>query len=214
MTLIHGPKKVPSPNLPNKKLAAAKKYGKKAGAMAAKGGIRIAEELAGIRFDPAPAYLFYVSISGKIVALFTGCEGIQMTRAVEEYREGGLNDSVHLLPGPISAGRLTLRRGVSISRVLWDWFTEGLYNCKVEKVSMSVIQGTPGIDPLVLAGKTGVGIVKMWDIEDAYPVSYSISSLDVKSTDQVAIESVEIACRTITLSKTVATPMSISAAIF
>ena len=75
-------------------------------------GIRLAESLIGIRFDPAPAYLFYVSISGLIVGLFTSCDGISVKREVEEVKEGGLNDQVHVLPGPIKAGRITLKRGV------------------------------------------------------------------------------------------------------
>lgn len=174
-------------------------------------GLREMEKLIGIRFDPAPAYLFYVTISGLMIGLFTSCEGIRVSRAVEELREGGLNDQVHTLPGPVTAGRITLKRGLSVSRELWGWFTEGLYDVKVKRQHMSIIQGAPGMSALSALGMEGPGIVKNWDLEGAYPVSWSLSSLDVNSTNQVAIESIEIAFRTITLSKIAGTPMSPSA---
>lgn len=207
MSLIHGPKMPPSA-LMGGELSAVLDQAKSAVGMTL---MREMENLVGIRFDPAPAYLFYVSISGLMVALFTACEGVRVSRSVEEVREGGLNDQVHTLPGPMSAGRVTLKRGLSVSRELWGWFTEGIYDCKVKRQHMSIVQGAPGMSALAAIGMKGPGIVKNWDLEGAYPVSWSLSNLDVSNTSQVAIESVEIACRTITLSKIVGTPMSPSA---
>ncbi|MEA4909118.1 MAG: phage tail protein [Chloroflexi bacterium] len=207
MSLLHGPKKPPSPNAPGLTDGLLDKAVGAVGVSA----IRMAERLLGIRFDPAPAYLFYVSISGVPVALFTACEGLQVKREVEEVHEGGLNDQVHVLPGTVSAGRITLRRGLTVSRELWDWFAEGLYDCKVKRVNMSVTQGGPGMSALGAAGKGGPGVVKSWNIEGAYPVSWSLSSLDVNNTTQAAIESVEIACKSLSLSRVVGTPMSPSA---
>lgn len=205
MSLIHGPKIPPSTSLLGGELSAALDQAKSAVGMTL---IREMEALIGIRFDPAPAYLFYVSISGLMVALFTGCEGVRVARSVEEVHEGGLNDQVHSLPGGLSAGRVTLKRGLTVSRELWDWFTEGIYDCKVKRQHMSIVQGAAGMSALSMVGVKGPGTVKSWDLEGAYPVSYALSSLDVSNTNQVAIESVEIACRTISLSKIVGTPMS------
>lgn len=210
MSLIHGPKKAPtaasSPSMLKKAGNYAKNKAIQSGGLAA---IRAAEELLGVRMDAAPAYLFYVSISGMIVALFTGVDGIEVKRHTEEVEEGGLNDGVHILPGPVKAGRITLKRGISINRTLWDWFNKGLYDCKVERYNVSVIQGAPGLSPVgSLMDKSGNGIIKMWNMDNAYPVSWSLSSLDVNNTTQVAIESLEIAFRTLELSKIMATPMS------
>jgi phage tail-like protein len=165
------------------------------------------EEAMGVRFDPAPAYLFYVSISGLIVGLFTACEGLQVTRSVEEVREGGVNDHVHLLPGPVSLGRVKLKRGMTVSRVLWDWFNTGLYSLKVERLNMSIIQGAPGMNAIP-SGGDGPGIVKNWSLDSAFPVSWKLSDLDVNNTSQVAIESIEVACNSISLTPIVGTPMS------
>jgi phage tail-like protein len=205
MSLIDGPSSPPKPEPPK---PSALDLAKGALGTAA---VRQAEKLIGIRFDPAPAYLFYVTISGLVVGLFTSCDGLKVTREVEEIKEGGLNDHTHTLPGRISAGRITLKRGVTVSRELWSWFEEGLYDVKVKRTSMSIVQGGPGMSALGAVGMAGPGVIKYWNLEGAYPVSYSISGLNVDSTTQVAFESVEIACKTIALSGIVGTPLSPSA---
>jgi phage tail-like protein len=169
---------------------------------------RATEELLGIRFDPAPAYLFYVIISGLPVALFTGCEGISVSRKVEEFTEGGMNDQVHVIPGPISTGRVTLRRGLSVSPALFEWFNMGQYDCKVSRLDIDVVQGAPGMNALNAVGVNGPGIVKFWSLNSAFPVSWSLSPLDVNNTTQCAIESLEISCTTITQYDLAGTPMS------
>ena len=43
-------------------------------------GIRTLEKALGLRFDPAPTYLFFVELSGVIVGLFTECGGLKIER--------------------------------------------------------------------------------------------------------------------------------------
>ena len=207
MSVIHGPRIIPP-------LSQSSMLGNLANTAATAAGKAIVsqiEELLGTRFDPAPAYLFSISISGAIVGMFTACEGLQVSRQVEEIHEGGVNDHVHFYPGPVNLGKITLKRGISASRVLWDWFNEGLYSCKVKKVNMSITQGAPGMNSLSAIGGSGLGIVKYWNLEGAFPVSWSLSSLDVNNTSQVAIESIEIACKSISLLPVTGVPMSPSA---
>jgi hypothetical protein len=80
---------------------------------------------------------------------------------------------------------------------------------------MSIMQGAPGMNALGAVGmmEGGAGIAKTWNLEGAYPVKWSLSGLDVSSTNQVAIESIEIACKTISLSMIAGTPMSPTALI-
>jgi phage tail-like protein len=55
-------------------------------------------------------------------AAFAECDGLEMTMEVKRIREGG-NNAVHVvLPGPTAFGQLTLKRGMTSSFDLWDWF--------------------------------------------------------------------------------------------
>ncbi|MGD8791446.1 MAG: phage tail protein, partial [Anaerolineae bacterium] len=154
-------------------------------------GVRTLEKASGLRFDPAPAYLFYVELSGVLVGLFTGCSGLSLTRDVETVEEGGVNDRVHKLPGRVTFSNITLKRGLSISRGLWDWFQQGRYEFDVRRINFSIIQGAPGHNLATAIGQAagmssddafmglsrGFGKVKHWDVEDAYPVRWEISDL-------------------------------------
>ena len=190
-------------------------------------GIRVAEEALGFRFDPAPTYLFFVELSGLLVAMFSKCSGLKVSRDITEFREGGLNDQTHKLPGAIKYDNLVLERGLTMSRALWDWFQQGRYDFKVRRLNFSIIQGAPGHNLIAgIGGGTlnmsdtafgmlgkGFGKVKHWDIENAYPVSWSISDLDASNGTSVVIETLEIAHHGLTLSYEVGTPMSIGASL-
>lgn len=210
MSLINGPKKVepkanspfnPTSLVPNSLALAA---------------LRTLEKMTGVRMDPAPAYLFYVDISGVIVALFTECSGIGGERSIEMVQEGGVNDHMIPLPGQMKYSNIQLKRGISTSQELWNWFDKGKYEFNVKKVHMSIYQGGPGMNLLALAGlsSAGYGVVKQWDIENAFPVSWKLSDLNVNNIDSVAIESLEIAHSGISLSKIFGTPMSAVGTLF
>jgi phage tail-like protein len=190
------------------------------GAMAA--GMRSLEAASGMRFDPIPAYLFFVELSGVFVALFTECSGLGIEREVKEIKEGGVNNYTHKLPGRVKFGNITLKRGISLSRALWDWMAQGRHNFKVRRLNFSIVQGAPGHnlttaiagavggapDALMSLAGQGFGKVKHWDIEDAYPVSWELSDLST-SSGETAIETIEIAHHGLTLSYEVLTPMSL-----
>lgn len=192
-------------------------------------GTRTWEKASGMRFDPAPAYLFYVELSGLIVALFTNCSGLDISRDVEKVEEGGVNNYVHKLPGRVSYKNITLSRGLTVSRTLWDWMKEGRYDSRVRRINFSIIQGAPGHNALTMGANlisggssadsfqsflaamgAGFGKVKHWDVEDAYPVNWSLSELDA-SSGSAAIETLEIAHHGLSLSWEVMTPMSLTA---
>jgi phage tail-like protein len=185
---------------------------------AASSGIRLLEEALGLRFDPAPAYLFYVELSGVIVALFTECDGLGAERDVEDVEEGGVNNFVHKLPGRLKFGNIKLKRGLSVSRGLWDWFMQGRYDERVKRINFSIIQGAPGHNMLTNAGVggwqqagAGFGKVKHWDVENAFPVKWEMSALSTASVKNVVIETLEVAHHGLSLSYEVGTPMSLVA---
>lgn len=64
-----------------------------------------------LRQDPLSAYNFHVRI-GLLEFGFTKASGLQREAEPVTYREGGLNDRIHVLPGPVkSCGTLRLERG-------------------------------------------------------------------------------------------------------
>ena len=46
------------------------------------------------------AYNFKVELDSLVVGGFTEVSGLQVETEVEDYREGGLNNYIHRLPGP------------------------------------------------------------------------------------------------------------------
>jgi phage tail-like protein len=187
-------------------------------------GIRSLESASGMRFDPAPAYLFFVELSGVFVALFTKCSGLEVKRDQEKVVEGGVNNHVRVLPGRVSFSNIKLERGLSLSRGLWDWMMQGRYNFQVKRINFSIVQGAPGHNlATAIAGATGLesgtfmtvagqgfGKVKHWDVVDAFPVKWEMSSLNASSGETV-IETLEIAHQGLSLSYDVLTPMSLVA---
>jgi phage tail-like protein len=55
-------------------------------------------------------------------AAFAECDGLEMTMDVKSIREGGNNGKQIRLTGPINYGQVTMKRGMTESFDLWDWF--------------------------------------------------------------------------------------------
>lgn len=78
---------------------------------------------------PFTAFNFAVEINVPGVstricnAAFSECDGLELTMDVKTIREGGNNGRQIRLTGPINAGMLTLKRGMTKSFDLWDWMT-------------------------------------------------------------------------------------------
>jgi phage tail-like protein len=77
--------------------------------------------------EPFAAYSFRVEIvlpgarEPLCGAAFAECDGLELRLDVRSLREGG-NAGPVLLAGPASYGEVTLRRGMTESFDLWDWF--------------------------------------------------------------------------------------------
>lgn len=70
-------------------------------------------------------------------AAFSECDGLEMTMEPETHREGGNNVTQYQLVGPVSYGQVTLRRGMTETFDLWDWFSrvsEGEYSLRTTVV--------------------------------------------------------------------------------
>ena len=141
--------------------------------------------------DPNVAYRFAVEISGIQEALFTECSGFESKIDVEEYKEGGVNDYVHKLPGRQSFGNITLKRGMTNSLELWDWLNR-LTNTTTkrdEKKNISVV---------LYDGKGGE--VLRWNLIGAYPVKWNSPTMQTDHS-AIMVESLELTFQEFTLQK-------------
>ena len=55
-------------------------------------------------------------------AAFQECDGLEMTMDVKTIKEGGNNSTLVRLPGMLGYGTVTLKRGMTASFDLWNWF--------------------------------------------------------------------------------------------
>jgi phage tail-like protein len=134
--------------------------------------------------DPVPLFKFWVEMENIVVAEFKECSGLSIEREVEQRKEGGVNDYVHLLPGRLKYTNITLKHGIAdpdTSTTLWKWFQEGMYDGKVKRVNLSIL----------LRNVEGE-VVQRWSVTNAYPVKWQGPQFNTESS-QVAIETLELA---------------------
>jgi phage tail-like protein len=132
-----------------------------------------------LRLDPYLGFRFLVEIQGMIVAGFTEVSGLQAEIETFEYREGGLNDYAHQLPGPVRYPNLVLRRGLTDFDNLWSWHRD-VTRGKVRRRNGSVI----------LAGDLG-HLLWRWNFRGAYPVRWVGPELRAEAAT-VAVETLEL----------------------
>jgi phage tail-like protein len=77
-------------------------------------------------------------------AAFSECDGLEMTMEVKTIREGGNNGKQIRLTGPLSYGQLTLKRGMTATFDLWDWFSAMLTNAALRADAEVVVFAANG----------------------------------------------------------------------
>jgi phage tail-like protein len=131
--------------------------------------------------DPSPNYKYGLEIGGVLVAGFTACSGLEVSRETLEVVEGGINDHVHVLPGPLQHGHITFKRGITFTSFLWEWFHWGMFDTAVLRLPVVVfrydVSGIP---------------VSIFPILDAYPVKWEGEGLRADG-HEAALETLEIA---------------------
>ncbi|OXM85045.1 phage tail protein [Paenibacillus rigui] len=125
------------------------------------------------------AFRFKVEIKGVIVGGFSEVTGMQAETEVMEYQEGGLNTHLHYFPKHTKFSRIVLKRGLTQSPELWEWYESSLVG-KAKRTNGSII----------LFSEAGDEVCR-WNFFDAYPVKWNGPELNANS-GSVAIESIEI----------------------
>jgi len=126
------------------------------------------------------AFRFVVEVNDKPWAAFTECTLPVIDWEVEEIKEGGLNTSIHQLPGRRKSARLTLKNGVGRNE-LWNWCIDVM----AEKFERRKIE----IQLLDTQGKP----FAVWQITEAYPIKWTGPQLKTDA-NAVAIQTIEFAC--------------------
>jgi phage tail-like protein len=131
-------------------------------------------------------FRFLVEIDSIVVGGFSDVSGLEERIETEDYQEGG-SHFVHKLPKTIRQGTLTLKRGMSDSDALWNWFEKSrnalLYRQPLQRKAISVLV-------LDQEGKQRA----RFNFEGAYPVTWNGPNLSGKG-NSVAIEQIEIVHR-------------------
>lgn len=122
---------------------------------------------------------FTVDVMDRTVGAFASVRGLEAQIDYLEHREGGLNNVVHRLPGPIRYPNLLFSQGLTTQGALEQWLTSvGLQpQCSTVVVTLCEPDGSR---------------VRSWSFADAYPVRWTGPVLDAGG-GMIAGEELEIA---------------------
>ena len=115
-------------------------------------------------------------------AAFCACDGLELRREIIRARDGGDPTNVRLLPGAESFGNVILRRGMTSSFDLWDWW---------ERVRGG-LAGRATCDIVVLSADLAQERVR-FRLHRCLPVKITGPALNATG-NEIAIESLELAC--------------------
>ncbi len=124
-------------------------------------------------------------------AAFSDCDGLEMTMEVKTIREGGNNGKQFRLTGPVSYGQLTLKRGMTTSFDLWDWFSAMLETRN--------IKARANAEVVILAADGQTERVRFL-LERCVPIKLKAPVLNAKD-GTVAIEELQLAYESLTLKR-------------
>ena len=132
------------------------------------------------RTDPYLGARFFVEIEGVDQGGFTECTGLQAEVEVTDYQEGGNNGYIHKLAGRTKFTNVVLKRGVTDSTDLWDWFQD-VSRGQIERKDVSVVLYNSEQEE-----------VRRWNLREAFPSKWVGPAFNA-TTPAVAIESLELA---------------------
>jgi phage tail-like protein len=134
----------------------------------------------GSRSDPFSAFNFLVEIDGVTVAGFSECSGLTTETDIIEYRVGSEDITVRKLPGLKKFTNISLKRGYTNSKELWEWRKKVL-DGKTERQSGSIVLLNEARQPAL-----------RWNFREGWPNKWEGPTFNAKN-NEVAIETMEIA---------------------
>lgn len=138
---------------------------------------------------PIPAYQFSIEIGDVVVAFFQSISGLAVSREVEPLKVGGLNNHAYEFPGQITYGHVTFELGLTSSDFFYKWMLDGQYSGRAALRNFTLVQRRPnpkGSKPIFEE-------VKRWNFINTFPVSWKITDLNIKDSQSIVLESLELA---------------------
>ncbi len=134
------------------------------------------------RNDPYRSFRFEVEIDGITEAHFTEVRGIGVSYDVIEHRSGDQAGMAFKLPGLTRENNIILKRGITESVDIWEWF-----------------KGEPGLagaierKDVTIKALDEEGTEKaVWTFYEAWPCKYEASDF-IAAESGIAIETLELA---------------------
>lgn len=131
------------------------------------------------RNDPYSAFNFTVEIDGVTVAGFSECSGLSAETDAIEYRTGADDITVHKLPGLAKYSNITLKRGFTKSKELWEW-RKAVIDGATQRQSGTIVLLDEGRNPAL-----------RFNFVEGWPRKWDGPTFNAK-TNEVAIETLEI----------------------
>jgi phage tail-like protein len=129
-------------------------------------------------------------VSPKVCeAAFSECDGLEMNQEIKTLREGGNNTRQYRLAGPLAYGNLTLKRGVTKTYDLWDWFTAVTDDPKLRADAQVIVYAADGST-----------VHLTFKLTRCIPIKLKAPSLNAASSG-IAIEEFQLAYETLSLEK-------------
>jgi phage tail-like protein len=130
-------------------------------------------------------------------AKFSECDGLEMSMEPKTVREGGNNlEQIHL-PGPVSYGQLTLKRGMTSNLDLWKWFNAAAGGLNDGQSANK--RGLTALGQVTMLNNAGEPTLR-FSLYGCLPVKLKGAALSAKD-GQVAVEEVQIAYRSLKVKK-------------
>ena len=132
------------------------------------------------RPDPYRKFNFIVEIDGVTAAGFLSVEGIETLTDVVEYREASEPAQVRKLPGIHKFTNITLKRGVTANRELWEW-RKTVLDGHTERKNGSI----------VVLNERREQVLRI-NFHNAWPCRWKVGALDAMQSEAL-IEELELA---------------------
>jgi phage tail-like protein len=130
---------------------------------------------------------FLLEVDGVDIGWFREVSGLSVEVKVEPIAEGGQNGYVHKVPGVMEWPNLVLKRGVTGSDNLFEWFEKTAgekFEANKKKLSRSQAA-------VILVDREGKRL-RQWTFYDAFPVKWSGPSFSAGTSDPL-VEELEVA---------------------